>query len=55
MLKEQGAGAEDIVVFGGRIVTKCNREQLLEAGVKEIFVLGDSTTEIIERIRTNIK
>ena len=46
--------ASDIVVFGGGIVPKPDVEKLKEAGVKEIFQPGSSTTAIVEWVRNNI-
>ena len=47
--------ANDIIVFGGGIIPKGDVEKLKEIGVKEIFLPGSSTQDIIEWVRTNIK
>lgn len=52
LLKEQGA--EDIAVFGGGIIPKGDVAKLKELGVREIFLPGASTKEIIEWVRANI-
>ena len=49
LLKEKGAG--DILVFGGGIIPVDDIPGLKEAGVKEIFLPGSSTEDIIRYIR----
>ena len=50
--KEQ---APDIAVFGGGIIPKADVEKLKTLGVKEIFLPGAPTKDIIEWVRSNIK
>lgn len=52
LLKAQNAG--DIVVFGGGIIPRDDIEKLKSIGVKEVFLPGTSTTEVIEWVRKNI-
>jgi methylmalonyl-CoA mutase C-terminal domain/subunit len=52
-LKEKGA--EDILVFGGGIVPVDDIPVLKKAGIREIFLPGASTEEIIKYIRDNVK
>lgn len=47
--------ASDIVVFGGGIIPKDDVAKLKEQGVKEIFLPGSTTHEIVDWIRANIK
>lgn len=49
--KEQ---AEDIVVFGGGIIPKDDIEALLKLGVKQIFVPGTHTQDVVSWIRNNV-
>ncbi|HMO02418.1 MAG TPA: cobalamin B12-binding domain-containing protein [Oligoflexia bacterium] len=51
-LKERSA--EDIVVFGGGIVPKDDVLALKKLGVKELFLPGTSTTEVVNWINENI-
>lgn len=53
LLKQQKA--DDIVVFGGGIVPKDDLRKLKELGIKEIFLPGASTKEIVEWVRSNVK
>ncbi len=53
LLKEQGAG--DIIVFGGGIIPEEDRQQLLKAGVKEIFVPGGATQHTISFLKEHVK
>jgi methylmalonyl-CoA mutase C-terminal domain/subunit len=53
LLKEKGA--EDIIVFGGGIVPKDDVEKLKNFGVKEIFLPGTSTVDVVKWIEENIK
>ena len=46
--------AEDIVVFGGGIVPPEDITQLKVLGVKQIFIPGTHTQEIISWIRNNV-
>jgi methylmalonyl-CoA mutase C-terminal domain/subunit len=51
-LKEQGA--EDIVVFGGGIIPKDDIAALKSEGVKEIFIPGTHTKEVVSWINSNV-
>lgn len=46
--------ADDIVVFGGGIIPKGDVDQLKKLGVKEIFLPGARTQDIIEWVRGNL-
>ncbi|MBN8549082.1 MAG: cobalamin B12-binding domain-containing protein [Deltaproteobacteria bacterium] len=52
LLKEQKG--DDIIVFGGGIIPKDDVQKLKTLGVKEIFLPGTSTTEVVEWIRANV-
>ncbi len=47
-------GAEDIVVFGGGIIPKDDIEALKALGVKQIFIPGTHTQDVIDWIRANV-
>jgi methylmalonyl-CoA mutase C-terminal domain/subunit len=49
LLNDKGAG--DILVFGGGIIPVDDIPGLKEAGIKEIFLPGSSTEDIIKYIR----
>ena len=49
--KEQ---AEDIVVFGGGIIPKDDIEELKKVGVRQIFIPGTHTQEVISWIQANV-
>jgi methylmalonyl-CoA mutase C-terminal domain/subunit len=49
LLKEQGA--DDIVVFGGGIIPEEDRQELLKAGICEIFVPGGATQRTIKFLK----
>ncbi|OIP93022.1 MAG: methylmalonyl-CoA mutase [Syntrophobacterales bacterium CG_4_8_14_3_um_filter_58_8] len=53
LLRERGAA--DILVFGGGIIPVNDIPALKESGVREIFLPGASTEDIIQYIRDNIK
>jgi len=53
LLRERGAA--DILVFGGGIIPVNDIPVLKESGVREIFLPGASTEDIIQYIRDNIK
>lgn len=53
LLKEKGA--EEIVVFGGGIIPVDDIPLLKKAGIREIFLPGTSTEEIIKYIQETIK
>ena len=52
LLAEQNA--KDIVVFGGGIIPKADVEQLKQLGVKEIFLPGANTKDIVAWIRGHV-
>jgi methylmalonyl-CoA mutase C-terminal domain/subunit len=52
LLKEQGG--DEIVVFGGGIVPKGDVAALKALGVKEIFLPGTSTQDIVSWVQNNI-
>ena len=47
-------GASDIVVFGGGIVPKDDIVELKKAGVKEIFIPGTHTQDVVAWIKANV-
>jgi methylmalonyl-CoA mutase C-terminal domain/subunit len=47
-------GADDIAVFGGGIIPKEDIEALKKLGVKEIFIPGTHTQDVISWIQSNI-
>lgn len=47
-------GAEDIAVFGGGIIPKEDIVALKQLGVKEIFIPGTHTQDVISWIKSNI-
>jgi methylmalonyl-CoA mutase C-terminal domain/subunit len=53
ILRERGAS--DILVFGGGIIPVNDIPALKESGVREIFLPGASTEDIIQYIRDNIQ
>lgn len=46
--------AEDIVVFGGGIIPKDDVVALMQLGVKQIFLPGAKTTEIVAWLQSNM-
>jgi methylmalonyl-CoA mutase C-terminal domain/subunit len=48
-------GADDIAVFGGGIIPKDDIVTLKGLGVKEIFIPGTHTQDVVGWIKTNIK
>lgn len=46
--------ASDIVVFGGGIIPKDDIEALKSQGVKQIFIPGTHTQDVIEWIKANV-
>jgi len=44
----------DIIVFGGGIIPKDDVAKLKTLGVKEIFLPGTSTTDVVAWIRGNV-
>lgn len=52
LLEQQGAG--DIVVFGGGIIPGTDAAKLKEAGIKEVFTPGATTSSIIEWVKANV-
>jgi methylmalonyl-CoA mutase C-terminal domain/subunit len=53
ILRERGAA--DILVFGGGIIPVTDIPALKESGVREIFLPGASTEDIIQYIRDNVQ
>jgi len=53
ILRERGAA--DILVFGGGIIPVSDIPALKASGVREIFLPGASTEDIIQYIRDNVK
>jgi methylmalonyl-CoA mutase C-terminal domain/subunit len=51
-LKKEGAA--DIVVFGGGIIPKDDILELKKVGVKEIFIPGTHTQDVVGWIRSNV-
>lgn len=47
-------GADDIVIFGGGIIPKDDIEALKKLGVKEIFIPGTHTQDVINWISSNV-
>lgn len=47
--------AEDVIVFGGGIIPKEDIEHLRKKGVKEVFLPGTTTQEIISWVRENVR
>jgi methylmalonyl-CoA mutase C-terminal domain/subunit len=52
--KLEKENASDIVVFGGGIIPKDDISELKKVGVKEVFVPGTHTQDVITWIRTNV-
>ena len=52
LLKKEGAN--DIIVFGGGIIPEKDVQELKLAGVKEIFLPGANTKDIIAWVRNNV-
>lgn len=46
--------AADIVVFGGGIIPKDDVVKLKKMGVRELFLPGTSTRDVVEWIETNV-
>src|SRR5690606_25630112 len=46
--------AEDVVVFGGGIIPKDDIEELLKLGVKQIFIPGTHTQDVVSWINQNV-
>jgi methylmalonyl-CoA mutase, C-terminal domain len=53
LLREKGGG--DILVLGGGIIPADDIQGLKEAGIREIFLPGASTGDIIKYIEQNVK
>lgn len=53
LLKKKNA--QDITVFGGGIIPKEDIQGLKEKGIREIFLPGTSTQDIITWVKENIK
>lgn len=54
LTKLNAAGAGDIVVFGGGIVPKDDIIELKKHGVKEIFIPGTHTQDVVAWIQANV-
>ena len=52
LLKEKGMG--DVTVIGGGIIPQDDIPPLKAAGVKEIFLPGSPTKEIVDWVRVNV-
>ncbi len=52
LLKKSDAG--DVLVFGGGIIPKDDIIKLKSIGVKEIFLPGTSTKDVVDWVRTNV-
>jgi len=52
ILREKGAG--DIHVFGGGIIPADDIPELKESGIRELFLPGASTEDIVKYIQENI-
>jgi methylmalonyl-CoA mutase C-terminal domain/subunit len=52
--KLKSEGAQDITVFGGGIMPKDDIVELKKLGVKEIFVPGTHTQDVVGWIRSNV-
>jgi methylmalonyl-CoA mutase, C-terminal domain len=52
LLEQQGAS--DIIVFGGGIIPGSDAAKLKEAGIKEVFTPGATTSSIIEWVKANV-
>ncbi len=53
LLKKEGG--DDILVFGGGIIPDKDIAMLKSAGVGQIFLPGDSTEQIIDWVKENVK
>ncbi len=53
LMKENGI--DDIVLFGGGIIPDTDVEELKKVGVKEIFLPGSSTVDIVSWVKENVK
>lgn len=51
LLKEHNA--EDILVFGGGVIPEEDRLELLNKGIKEVFVPGNATQRTIEFLKSH--
>jgi len=49
-----GAGAEDVLLFGGGIVPSADAEELRRLGVGRVFTPGTATTEVVTYLRDEI-
>jgi methylmalonyl-CoA mutase C-terminal domain/subunit len=52
LLKKENAS--DVIVFGGGIIPKNDVQKLLDMGVKQIFLPGAATHEIVDWVRANV-
>ena len=53
LLKERGA--DDIMVFGGGIISEEDIQELKKVGIREIFTPGTPIEEAVKWVRENIK
>jgi methylmalonyl-CoA mutase C-terminal domain/subunit len=53
LMKEKGL--DDVLIVGGGIIPLEDIEGLKQAGVKEVFGPGTTTSEIVEFIQTNVR
>jgi methylmalonyl-CoA mutase C-terminal domain/subunit len=53
LLKDKGA--EDVVVLGGGIIPSDDIPELKKSGIREIFLPGTSTEEIVKYIQENVE
>lgn len=53
LLKEKNAG--DIIIFGGGIIPKEDIQGLKSKGIKEIFLPGTTTKDIVSWVKKNVK
>jgi methylmalonyl-CoA mutase C-terminal domain/subunit len=52
LLKKKGV--KDMVIFGGGIIPQEDIPSLKKGGVKEIFIPGTSTSEVVEFVKKNV-
>jgi methylmalonyl-CoA mutase, C-terminal domain len=50
----RGAGAEDVLVFGGGIIPDADLATLRAQGVAEVFTPGAAMADIVAFVRTNV-
>ena len=52
VLKENNA--EDIALFGGGVIPKSDVDELLEIGVKRLFLPGTDTNDVVEYLNAEV-